>query len=204
MKMFLKFLFFVALFAVCETQSQIGNPKVFIRQVQRKAELLTRIPFDNLTNSVNHVKHVRDHLIKNYDEILDSVSVNQQCRKDLRDISSSNFSLNFKFWDSYAVPGTGFALFHTTFAGQPEECVNIKLDSSPVQSSFPDSGPFLVTFKVHTGLQLSLGTCMPLSCSNSQVARVFKYALHELGKRFEHVDLKMRNSTFLDDLVSCF
>ena len=75
----------------------------------------------------------------------------------------------FKFWDSYAVPGTGILEGHVTFPGQSEECYNAKNGLTGIAvRPFPDTEMFIVKF-----YGFSLGMCNPSSCSAEEVSFIF-------------------------------
>ena len=115
----------------------------------------------------------RDNLKNLFDK--QNSNDHSQCYQDWKDIFSHKFSDVAKFWDSFAVPGTGVLEGHTTYLGQSEECVNAKTGFAGIKvRPFPDTEMFLVGFTLIQNpsfIRFKFAICAPVSCSAKQMER---------------------------------
>ncbi|XP_075259312.1 nose resistant to fluoxetine protein 6-like isoform X2 [Convolutriloba macropyga] len=114
------------------------------------------------------------NFLQTYPEVLENILQHRndsRCYDDWQVIQSyaSPFDV-FKFWDSYGVPATGILEGHLLHPGQPQECFDAKSGYTGIKNtSFPDTEMFLVKLA-----NISLGVCMPSSCSIEEVSSIFE------------------------------
>ena len=100
-----------------------------------------------------------------------------KCYKEWKQIVSPEYSKTLKYWDSFAIPFSGYLEGVTVFLGQPEECVNAKKDPLGVGvMPFPETEMFIVSFTLKPvgGTFITIGVCGPSSCTGPEVAEIFK------------------------------
>ena len=109
------------LFSKCvDSFSQISHPRGFVESLHKQVENFVNIPKEELYTASEIVKLVQNFFIENIDEVVNyAVSSGDwgQCLKDLEIVVTANGTQNFKFWDSFAVPYTGYAMLRRIFPG---------------------------------------------------------------------------------------